>query len=58
MTLMEPNDKVILRGHNCKIEIMAGNTISNMLITGHNNKIYSKIGGQSGSGSSHFGVVG
>ena len=28
MTLMEPSERVVLRGHNCKIEIGAGNTIS------------------------------
>jgi len=39
---MEPSDSVVLRGHNCKIEIAPGNTISHMVITGHNNKIYSK----------------
>ena len=42
MTLMEPSESVILRGHNCKIEIGAGNTISNLVITGHNNRIFSK----------------
>ena len=47
MTLMEPSDSVVLRGHNCKIEIGPGITVSNMLITGHNNKIFSK-GGQLG----------
>ncbi len=50
MTLMEPSDQVVLRGHNCKIEIAAGNTISHMTITGHNNKIYSKY-------SSNLGVI-
>lgn len=50
MTLMEPSDRVVLRGHNCKIEIGPGNTISNLLITGHNNKVFSKAsqGGSSG----------
>ena len=46
---MEPTDSFILRGHNCKIEIGSGNTISHLLITGHNNKVYSKSsGGQLG----------
>ena len=27
MTIMEPSDSVVLRGHNCTIEIGAGNTI-------------------------------
>ena len=44
MTLMEPSDSVILWGHNCKIEIGAGNTISKLVITGHNNKVFSKAG--------------
>ena len=59
MVLMEPRDSVIIRGHNCKIEIGAGNTITHMIITGHNNKVYSKSGGQnsSGSGISSVGVV-
>jgi hypothetical protein len=53
MTLMEPSDSVVLRGHNCKIEIGAGNTISHLLITGHNNKVYSKASStNSGTGSS------
>ena len=43
MTLTEPSDNVTLRGHNCKIEIGPGNTISNLLITGHNNKVFSKV---------------
>lgn len=42
MTIMEPSDSIVLRGHNCKIEIGAGNTISHLLITGHNNKVFSK----------------
>jgi len=42
MTLMEPTDSFILRGHNCKIEIGSGNTISHLLITGHNNKVFCK----------------
>lgn len=51
---MEPTDSFVLRGHNCKIEIGAGNTISHLLITGHNNKVYSK-----GSNSSNQqGVIG
>ena len=45
MTVMEPTDNFILRGHNCKIEIGAGNTISHLLITGHNNKVFSKASG-------------
>lgn len=56
MTLMEPSDSVILRGHNCKIEIGAGNTISNLIITGHNNKVFSKTSRSSGIPA--FGVVG
>ena len=56
MTLMEPSDSVVLRGHNCKIEIGAGNTISHLLITGHNNKVFSK-GNSSNSGNSTFGVI-
>jgi len=44
MTLMEPSDSVVLRGHNCKIEVGAGNTISHLIITGHNNKVFSKVG--------------
>jgi hypothetical protein len=28
MTINEPSDSLVLRGHNCKIEIGAGNTIS------------------------------
>ena len=51
MTLMEPSDSVVLRGHNCKIEIGAGNTISHLIITGHNNKVFSK------AGQSSLGVV-
>lgn len=42
MTINEPSDSLILRGHNCKIEIGAGNTISHLIITGHNNKVFSK----------------
>jgi hypothetical protein len=42
MTINEPSDSLILRGHNCKIEIGAGNTISQLIITGHNNKVFSK----------------
>ena len=42
---MEPIESVILRGHNCKIEIGAGNKISKLIITGHNNKVFSKAGG-------------
>lgn len=42
MQVMEPTDSFVLRGHNCKIEIGAGNTISHLLITGHNNKVFSK----------------
>ena len=49
MTLMEPTDSFILRGHNCKIEIGSGNTVSHLLITGHNNKVYSKSNSSSGS---------
>jgi hypothetical protein len=45
MTVMEPTNSFILRGHNCKIEIGAGNTISHLLITGHNNKVFSKATG-------------
>jgi hypothetical protein len=56
MTLMEPSERVVLRGHNCKIEIGAGNTISQLVITGHNNKVFSK-GGSSGTGNSAFGVI-
>jgi hypothetical protein len=55
MTLMEPSDSVILRGHNCKIEIGAGNTISKLVITGHNNKVFSKAGG---SDINQYGVIG
>ena len=51
MTLMEPTDSFVLRGHNCKIEIGAGNTISHLLITGHNNKVFSK------SSSNQHGVI-
>lgn len=54
MTISEPSDTVFLRGHNCKIEIGSGNTISNLYISGHNNKVFSK----SGSEVSSFGVVG
>lgn len=43
MTINEPSDSLILRGHNCKIEIGAGNTISHLIITGHNNKVFSKL---------------
>ena len=43
MTINEPSDSLVLRGHNCKIEIGAGNTISHLLITGHNNKVFSKL---------------
>lgn len=57
MTLMEPSDSVILRGHNCKIEIGAGNTISKLVITGHNNKVFSKIN-QGNSELVQYGVVG
>ena len=53
---MEPSDSVVLRGHNCKIEIGAGNTISHLVITGHNNKVFSK-GSNSGSGNSTYGVI-
>ena len=56
MTLMEPSDRVVLRGHNCKIEIGPGNTISNLLITGHNNKVFSKVPGSS-TGQPQFGVI-
>lgn len=56
MTLMEPSESVILRGHNCKIEIGPGNTISNLLITGHNNRIFSK-NSSSASGNQTTGVV-
>jgi hypothetical protein len=42
MVLMEPSDSVVIRGHNCKIEIGAGNTITHLIITGHNNKVFSK----------------
>ena len=59
MTITEPSDSVILRGHNCKIEIGAGNTISHLIITGHNNKVFSKLqGADSGSMSGELGVVG
>ena len=34
MTIMEPSDSVVLRGHNCTIEIGAGNTISSLTISG------------------------
>lgn len=53
MTILEPTDSVILRGHNCKIEIGGGNTISHMVITGHNNKVYSKQ-----SNATQQGVIG
>jgi len=43
MTINEPSDSLILRGHNCKIEIGTGNTISHLVITGHNNKVFSKL---------------
>jgi len=56
MTLMEPSDSVVLRGHNCKIEVGAGNTISHLLITGHNNKVFSK-GTSSSSGPGQYGVI-
>ena len=55
MTLTEPADTVYLRGHNCKIEIGSGNTISNLYISGHNNKVFSK---DAGSDVASFGVVG
>jgi hypothetical protein len=54
---MEPSDAVFLRGHNCKIEIGAGNTISNLIITGHNNKVFSKVSGSSGNNGTQFGVI-
>ena len=54
MVLTEPSDNVYLRGHNCKIEIGQGNTISNLYITGHNNKVFSRPSG----GEQTFGVVG
>jgi len=58
MTLTEPSDNVVLRGHNCKIEIGTGNTISNLLITGHNNKVFSKVSSNhSSQGSNQFGVI-
>ena len=53
MTLMEPSDKVILMGHNCRIEIGQGNAISKMVISGHNNKVFTKIGGP----NSQLGVI-
>jgi len=56
MTIMEPSDSVVLRGHNCTIEIGAGNTISNLVITGHNNKVFSKS--SRGQDVPQFGVVG
>ena len=56
MTLMEPSDSVVLRGHNCKIEVGAGNTISHLLITGHNNKVFSK-GSSSNAGPGQYGVI-
>ena len=56
MTLQEPSDSVVLRGHNCKIEVGAGNTISHLLITGHNNKVFSK-GTSSSSGPGQYGVI-
>ena len=56
MTIMEPSDSVVLRGHNCTIEIGAGNTITSLIITGHNNKVFTK------TSRSHdmplFGVIG
>ena len=55
MTLTEPADTVYLRGHNCKIEIGSGNTISNLYISGHNNKVFSK---DAGSEVASYGVVG
>jgi len=61
MTINEPSDSVILRGHNCKIEIGAGNTISHLIITGHNNKVFSKqqnADSGSMSGEPGLGVVG
>jgi len=58
MVLMEPSDSVYIRGHNCKIEIGAGNTITHLIITGHNNKVYSKSGSNNtSSGTSNVGVV-
>ena len=57
ITLNEPSDSVVLRGHNCKIEIGSGNTISHLLITGHNNKVHSKGETASGSGASQYGVI-
>ena len=56
LTLTEPSDSVYLRGHNCKIEIGSGNTISNLFISGHNNKVYARKA-QSEDGVS-LGVVG
>lgn len=57
MTINEPSDSLILRGHNCKIEIGAGNTISHLIITGHNNKVFSKLQGtESGSMSGELGL--
>jgi hypothetical protein len=61
MTINEPSDSLILRGHNCKIEIGAGNTISHLVITGHNNKVFSKLQSTdsgSMSGELGLGVVG
>lgn len=56
LTLTEPSDTVYLRGHNCKIEIGPGNTISNLYISGHNNKVYArKAQSEDGVG---LGVVG
>ena len=45
LTVSEPTDSFVLRGHNCKIEIGRGNTISHLIITGHNNKVFSKSSG-------------
>ena len=56
MTIMEPSDSVVLRGHNCTIEIGAGNTISSLIITGHNNKVFSKT--SRSQDMPLFGVVG
>ena len=56
MTIMEPSDSVVLRGHNCTIEIGAGNTISQLVITGHNNKVFSKT--SRNQDMPLFGVVG
>lgn len=56
MTLTEPSDTVYLRGHNCKIEIGSGNTISNLYISGHNNKVFSKTAANENAAS--FGVIG